>query len=232
MLLAENRELLDRFRKGEQKALKEVYVAYVDAVAKVIRFGFTFSSRGRSCRYRGAHSQFELEDRIHEVFLRAFTEKTRQQYDGVSSYTAYLRTIAKNLIIDDFRKKEHQMMDYSVEITDPEPSSAPQASVEPLEGAMQVSGQPEHDTENREILARVSEFQASLGERERKVFSLRFQEQLEHQQIAEQTGFSKSQIKTSEKRIRTLFFEYMQRHGYFQNYVQEQRGWLRKLRGY
>ena len=216
MLLVENRALLDRFRRGEPEALAEVFRAYATGVAKILRLGFDFASDGRQCRFHGVRTEFDLEDRLHDVFARAFAEKARLGYDGLTPYSTYLRTIAKNLIIDDFRKKERALTEYSIEVIE----SAPRR---------EEDGDPESDVSRRELAQLVASFEASLPEREQMIYRMRFREELEHRDIVAKTGLSESKVKTSEKRIRVAFFELMKRHGYFEGYVQDRGGWLRSL---
>ncbi len=218
MLLVENRELLDRFRRGEPEALGEVFRAYAESVGKTLRLGFDFQSGGRQCRFHGVRTEFDLEDRLHDVFARAFADKARLSYDGLTSYATYLRTIAKNLIIDDFRRRERALTDYSIELVE----SAPAPTTE-------SAGDPEKDASSQELGRLVAGFEASLSDRERTIYQLRFREELEHKEIVKKTGLSESQVKTSEKRIRQMFFEFMRQHGYFEGYQQDRRGWLRSL---
>ena len=77
MLLVENRGLLDRFRRGEPAALAEVFRSYAVGVARLLRLGFDFYSDGRQCRFHGVSTEFDLEDRLHDVFARAFAEQAR-----------------------------------------------------------------------------------------------------------------------------------------------------------
>ncbi|NJK90067.1 MAG: hypothetical protein HC923_12230 [Myxococcales bacterium] len=62
------------------------------------------------------------------------------------------------------------------------------------------------------------------------MFELRFEKELEHQDIADMTRLSPSKIKTTEQKIRTSFFRHMRKHGYFKGYIQERKGWLRIVR--
>jgi RNA polymerase sigma-70 factor, ECF subfamily len=218
MLLVENRRLLDRFRSGESAALTEVFRTYASGVARLLRMGFEFSSDGRHCRFHGVRTEFDLEDRLHDVFMRAFSEPARLAYDGINPYATYLRTIAKNLIIDDFRRKERALTEYSIELV--ESAAAPRSESE---------GDPEREASTTELAGLVASFETSLSERERTIYRLRFREELEHRDIVARTGISASQVKTSEKRIRMAFFEFMKRHGYFEGYRQDRKGWLRSL---
>jgi RNA polymerase sigma-70 factor (ECF subfamily) len=218
MLLVENRGLLDRFRRGEPAALAEVCRAYAAGVARLLRLGFDFQSDGRQCRFHGMSTEFDLEDRLHDVFTRAFSEQARLGYDGLTPYATYLRTIAKNLIIDDFRRKERALTEYSIELVE--------AAVAPRN---ESGGDPEREASTNELADLVARFEATLSERERTIYRLRFRDELEHRDIVERTGLSESKVKTSEKRIRVAFFEFMKRHGYFEGYRQDRKGWLRSL---
>jgi len=229
-MLEDDRAWLDAYRRGDREALERVYRAYAPQVATVLRRGFSFESAGRACRFHGVRSEFDFEDRLHDVFARAFTERARLSYDGLTPFVVYIRTIAKNLIIDDFRKKERVLVEYSVELPEPAHDPGEDAS-EPLLGHVATTGRPEYDRGQSEVVELVQRFKAGLAERERRVYELRFERTMEHQEIAQATGLSASKIKTSEERIRTRFFRFMRQNGYFKGYVQEQRGWLRALRG-
>lgn len=230
MMLEDDRELLDGYRRGDRAALERIYRAYAPEVAKVLRHGFTFQSGGRACRFNGIRSEFDLEDRLQEVFARAFGERARLGYDGLTPFSAYVRTIAKNLVIDDFRRKERVLVEYTVEVPERPDDTPAVGTQDPLLGQVEPTGRPELDQSHSEVASLVGRFKQGLDARERHVYELRFEQELEHDQIAAKTGLSASKIKTSEQRIRTSFFRYMQKHGYFRGYVQERRGWLRLLR--
>lgn len=222
--LEKDRALLDAFRRGEPRALTSVFEQYAPRVAKLLRHGFAFESGGRSCRYRGAHSQFDLEDRLHDVFVRAFSERARAGYDGLKPYDRYVAGIARNLIIDDFRKKQHALVDYQFldEVPATVDDSAGIAPTMPQDAEAAVA-----DEQLRNL---VSQFKDALDERERTVYDLRFDQGLQHKDIATKTGLSESKIKTSEQRIRKRFFVFMKKHGYFTGYKKSvSGGWLQTL---
>src|SRR5260370_40880082 len=108
-LLIERRELLDRFKKGERRALEDVYRHYVSDVAAFLQRGFTFNSAGRSLRFVGYAQPFDLDNALQETFTRAFKESARLGYDGLHAYKNYLLAIARNLVLDEFRHREVAM---------------------------------------------------------------------------------------------------------------------------
>jgi RNA polymerase sigma factor (sigma-70 family) len=230
MNLEDDRRALDGFRRGDRRVLEALYRTHAPDIARLLRFGFAFSSGGRDCRFHGVRSEFDLEDRLQEVFARAFSERARLGYDGLTPFGAYVRTIARNLVIDDFRRKEQVLVEYSIDRSEAEPEAPPRGASEPFLGQLATSGRPELDRNQAELLELVAAFKATLSRRERQVYELRFERELEHDQITTESGLSASKVKTSEQRIRTAFFRFMRRHGYFRGYVQERRGWLRPLR--
>lgn len=224
--LEEDRALLDGFRAGRPAALQEVYHRYGPDLARYLRHGFSFSSGGRACRYNGARSTFDLEDKLQDAFARAFSERARLGYDGISPYGQYLRTIARNLIIDDFRKKEHALVDYSFQDV-PEPAGTDAGAYDFVPRA---TPSPEQSAEQAQLQALVVRFIEGLSARERTIYQLRFEQRLEHKDITEQTGLSPARVKTSEERIRVRFFKFMRKNGYFVGYEQRKGGWLSALR--
>lgn len=230
MLLVGDRPLLEAFRRGESAALEKVYRAYVSELAVMLRSGFSFKSGGKSCRFRGCASSFDLEDRLSETFARAFSPGARMGYDGLSSYKNYLFTIARNLVIDDFRKKERAFTEFQVEEPIDDPFARNDMS-DALAGDVVPSGAPERDLESAELATLVGTFANGLEGREKLVYELRFKESLEHKDIMERTGLSASKVKTSEKHIRERFFSFLQEHGYLGGYEPAAGGWLRLARG-
>src|SRR5262245_56542135 len=108
-LLLEQRALLDRFRRGERLALEEVYRHYAPEVAAFLQRGFTFMSGGRHLRFAGYRQPFDLDNALQETFVRAFKESARLGYDGLNPYKSYLLAIARNLVLDELRRREVAM---------------------------------------------------------------------------------------------------------------------------
>lgn len=231
-MLHEDRRMLKAYRAGEPWALERIYRAHAPRVAQILRNGFVFESQGRRCRYQGTRSEFELEDRLHEVFLRAFGESARSHYDGLRPFETYLSTITRNLVIDDFRSRRQALEDaFSIEDEETLPQAERGAPDEPLLGVVESVGRPEDDRARAEIVAHVDDFRQSLRAREAEVYRLRYQEELDIEEVAQRTKLSVSQVRTSEQRIRVGFFRFMRRHGYFEGWRQQKRGWLARIRG-
>src|SRR5262245_54234460 len=101
-----NRDLLDRFRRGERAALSEVYERYVDDVATLARRGFTMEAQGH-VYVPGADIDGEHE-LVQDTFVKAFADAARQSFDGLRPYRPFLLRITKNLMIDRFRARRKQ----------------------------------------------------------------------------------------------------------------------------
>ena len=214
MSLETDRALLDGFRQGRKWALERVYEAYVDDVARFLRLGFVFESGGSTVRYNGAPSEFQLEDWVHDVFIRAFADSARAQYDGLRPYTPYLQRIARNLVIDELRRKEHQLRAHVAELPEPQVST---------DYAPDHPESPEKQLQQQQLMAHVRAYVESLPPREQEVYRLRFTDGLDQKDVAKRAGLSPSKVKTSEQRIRRGFFDYLRAHGWLEDKPADER---------
>jgi len=82
-------QLIEAFRKGEEKAFEEIVRRYQRQVANII--------------YLTLGSREEVDDLSQEVFVRVFRSLERFQFD--SSLYSWIYRIAVNLCIDEIRKK-------------------------------------------------------------------------------------------------------------------------------
>ena len=106
MELLSSSEGLEAFRRGDRQVLGEIYRHFVDDVEAMLRGGFTFTSQGQTVRFRGIREPFRLQEAIQETFIRAFRDSARRNYDGQRAFKPYLLTIARNRIIDRYRREK------------------------------------------------------------------------------------------------------------------------------
>jgi RNA polymerase sigma factor (sigma-70 family) len=227
-LLIERRELLERFRRGERRALEEVYRHYVSDVANFLSRGFSFTSRDRTLRFVGYTEPFDLDNAIQETFARAFKESARLGYDGLNSYKNYLLAIARNLVIDEFRNREVAMSPFVDQIASPDlsdripvaahdgeeaPAAGPRGAVRSPAG-----GSAEQDYLHDELSRLYAGFVERLDERDRTFFRARFEEQRTQVEAGEACGLSHMQARTLEKKLRERFLKYMHANGYLEAY--------------
>jgi len=184
------RALLQGFRAGERQALTTVYREHADDIARMLRRGFVFSSAGKKLRFVGYSSGFELHDALHETFRRAFEPRARDGYDGIRPYRPYLRTIARNIVLQTFRAREVVVLDEQ---------QVAQEHVHTLSGA---PANPEATLAKRQLQARVQGFLATLNPPDRQLLELRFVEGHSQRDVAKQLGLSRQRLRTREAKLR------------------------------
>jgi RNA polymerase sigma-70 factor (ECF subfamily) len=191
-IFADNRDLLDRFRRGDRKALEQVYYRYIEDVATLARRGFTIESSGHA--YVRGHDADGERELAQETFLKAFTEKARLAYDGVSPYRPYLLRITKNLMIDRYRAAQHA----TVRIDD-----AGLGDIDQLlsANAELVPGDPSGDLHWQQLRAATNEYVATLDAESRQLIALRFVDELSQDETAVRMKCSRRRVRTVEDRV-------------------------------
>jgi RNA polymerase sigma-70 factor (ECF subfamily) len=199
-IFKDNPKLLKAFRKGNDQALSQIYEYYVRDVAKLLRFGFSFSSQGQSCRFAGFQSAFDLNDALQETFLRAFSDTARLGYDGQRPYSAYLMQIARNHVINLFRHRE----------------DADDKVFEKIEaqGVQNLQTSQEDQLVSSELAQLYQQFIKELPEIEQQVLRQRFEKELARRKVCEQCGLSPMQLRTTEKHIKKKYLSFLIANGY------------------
>ena len=109
------------------------------AWAEVVR---QFSRRIYNLAYRFTSSHAGAEDLTQEVFIRVY--RSLNQYDAqLGDLSNWLMRLARNLIIDDYRKRQRTPTDSGEDLADheyhlPSVSDSPQRSLERQERRLQV----------------------------------------------------------------------------------------------
>jgi RNA polymerase sigma-70 factor (ECF subfamily) len=215
MIFSERRELLDGFRRGDKAALLEVYRYYVRDVSRFLTRGFSFESEGRACSFRGFQGGYEIEAALQEIFRRAFEERARLAYNGIDPYRPYLMRIARNAVINDLKSRQPILFRFRVGrpvILDEAPPGTDPDTITSAERS------PEELLESREVARLVVEFKASLDERGLGVFRCRFEDGLSAEAAGAKLKLTRSQVRTTETKVRSRFLEHMQRSGYLTSY--------------
>lgn len=94
-----NEDALEQFRSGSPAILDAIYRTYADLVTAAA----TATTR-RMSRRIGACSPL-IADFVQDVFEKAFQPAVRARVDGRQRYDLYLRTMARNVVIDHFRRR-------------------------------------------------------------------------------------------------------------------------------
>jgi RNA polymerase sigma factor (sigma-70 family) len=203
-IFADNRDLLDRFRRGDRKALEAVYYRYVDEVATLARRGFTMESSGH-VYVRGLDADGERE-LVQETFVKAFAEKARLAFDGVSPYRPYLLRITKNLMIDRYRGAQHATVELDgTGLGDIDQLLAANAEL--------AGGDEPEDLDWKQLRAATNEYVATLDDESRQLIALRFVEELSQDDTAVRMKCSRRRVRTVEDRIVAGLRKSLQKRG-------------------
>ncbi len=207
-----DRATLEAFRRGEQPALLVVYRAHVAEVVGFLQRGFSFQSGEKWCRFRGFRAGYEVEAAVQEVFRRAFEVSARLAYNGLDPFEPYLLRIARNLVINDLKAKQPILFRFrsGAVVLDPGyPDTENEVEPGPSQEAL---------LEAQEVWRLVNNFKGRLTPRERGVFEQRFEHQVTSEAAAQALGLSRSQVRTTESKLRAAFLAHMQSAGYFEGY--------------
>jgi RNA polymerase sigma factor (sigma-70 family) len=202
--LSEDQERLKRFRQGDRQTLHEVYTHYAPILGRFLVCGFSFTSQGRHVHFRGMSSPFDLDDLVQDTFMRVFAESARMSYDGVQPYIRYLKTTAKNLLIDSYRLQKRKSAVF-VEVSD-----------DIAEGQHQdcTAQDPELEAQESQLKKIYQDFKDSLDPRSQTVWLMRFEKKQTRQKTQEITGLSSMQLRTLEVKLKKKLLKKLKKSGY------------------
>lgn len=200
-LLETDRALLDAFRRGERDALGEVFERYVDDVTRTIRAGVVVEIDGKRTRVGKDLDEPTVEALVQDTFVRAFSPNARTAYDGLRPYGAYLATIARNLLIDEGRRRARGRK-----------FEARAVDVERL--ADDGDGAPDVVHEQSELTGIVDRFADALDEPDRSIFRLRYREEQSHRATATALSLSEIQVRRRDTKLRAALLSLLRASGY------------------
>lgn len=217
-----NPELLESYRKGEKSAFLALYKKYASPLRKFLQGGFSFSSQGRICRFRGVDAAMDVEAIVQETFARSFIITTRTNYDGTRPFQTYLFSIAKNLVL---RECHHRERLVNVEHLEDTPDTATNY---PFCSRDQNSLNPEIHVQNMQLKALTDGFINALNDEERQFFSFRFAKGNTQEGTAEKMATTRARIKLLEKNMRKRFLDMLRKNGYLIEHQLNPR-WKRRM---
>lgn len=186
-IFRENPELLRRFRAGDREALGEVYGAYAERVGQLIRRGCYLQTASGGLGGGLRVSAEDFLDVVQEVFAKAFSPAARLGYDGVRDFGPYLLMIARNVMIDELRRRGATL-----------PLSPEMFAVLPSHEASVEDRAPWEDAEK---LAVVERFISSLPPDLARAHRHRYVEGLTQEATALAMGISRQNLRTLEGRL-------------------------------
>jgi RNA polymerase sigma factor (sigma-70 family) len=213
--LAQDRALLEEFRQGDRRALARVYHHYAADVAKFLRSGFMYSSDGQPQRFSGYRSPFELEGAVQEVFSRAFTARARLAYDGLRPYAGFLYGIARNVALDELRKRARR----GEVIVEVETAERTAGGVDIASGGAALASEQRAEQLDQKRGRKLVEAFLALEclDRDRMLYALRYEEELSQEQAAKRASLTRIQLRRWETKFKTRLLRYLKR----QDYVRE-----------
>jgi RNA polymerase sigma-70 factor, ECF subfamily len=194
--LRENRELLRRFKAGSEEAFRVVYLNYINDIELFVSTGwFDPNTRTHTAGLKNMELRAEL---IQEVFLKAFSEKARSAYDGIRSYKTYLRTIAKNVIIDYVRKRSKDAISHICLELDNADTANDRLDIGELSVESDISEEMLHW--NR-CVDSTAEYVKTLDDTQKRFVALRFQEELSLLEAARRLNLTRGRARWLEKQL-------------------------------
>ena len=188
--LPEDRALLDAFRRGERDALTRVYRTYSPRV-------LTYLSRAARV------GPLDLDAAHQETFLRAFSERVRQAYDGLRPFEGFLLSIARSAAVDTLRAAGKLAR-----------SAVPLEDAPELQSLATEHASPEDSALEAEMRALVARFLARLSPDERRFADLRFVERQSQEQAGAALGLSRQEARTREARLKRALAEFLAAEGW------------------
>lgn len=170
-----NFDLVEAYRAGDPEALTKIYRQYVSNVSEYLA--------------RRAGRFADVADFVQEVFIRAFSDDTRAQFDGKRDYGPFLRVIARNVFIDWVRRSHREVIVES-EVLE---AALSESIVEPLaESSLGAK------TLQLEI---ATEYVNALEPELKSVYEARYLHVSSQQRAAEALGISRQTLRTREQKL-------------------------------
>ena len=220
MYLAKNPKLIEAFKKGDRKAMDDVYRHYAPGVTSFLRKGFSFRSATGNFYFKGIQDPSELKSAVQEVFRRAFEAKARNSYNGAYSFTNWVLAIARNMVINQFRNREIAFSEYISGSDERSHLTVMDDEVtEEFTGLLYGQPSPSQDTkmETTELKTLIDKFMGELDEHDRSLLVLRFAEGRGQEETAEAIGSTRMKVRTAESRLRSRLRAYLRHSGYIDN---------------
>ena len=178
------------FKQGDPAALSAVYQQHRAEVLRLVKFG---------CGGRRV-PQADREDVAQVVFLHLFSETARRAYDPSRPLGAYIRTIARNTVLDYWRRLFRRPTGCGIDAAE-----------------VQVEDPSARNCESYPDLCRLTAataafWQSQSPELQRFVY-LRYIEERSQRDMLEPTGWSRRQVRTLETLVRAELSAHLVAHG-------------------
>lgn len=185
----EDRNLIERCLKGDEKAFEALLTKYRGSVFSIC--------------LRMVRNRTTAEDIAQEVFIKVFSALGR--YDPTYPFPSWLNRITSNLCIDYLRREKERTVSLDQPIAGGDDDLLIQL---PADGA-----RPDRAAESREMMAILEEALTMLPEHYRIIVVLRHQEQLSYEEISDTLGIPLGTVKARIHRARNMIVEHFRKRG-------------------
>ena len=160
-------------------------------------------STGARLRLKSAD---DLDELVNEVFDRVFLRKHRLAFDGTLDFGPYLKVVARNVLVDYWRKRGR-------EVSFPDRDSSDTVSV--LGGAIVIAAQvdAEHGWLEPKAKAIALQYSQGLVSPLHEVFVALYDEGLTQEKAAAHLGISRKRLRTLRDRLREELRELLEQAG-------------------
>jgi len=170
-------DLLQAFWRGDRDGLTRVYRLHIRSVENRVRLVLL---------RMGLLTKADLADIVQDVFIHAFSEIARRQYDGRREYGPFLLTIARNVVVDWVRRRNREKVPADVLIDFVNDSESADSAASPYEDW---------------LLNLTDAYVTTLSLELRGVHQYRFALSLPQREAAAALGISRQVLRTLEKRL-------------------------------
>ncbi|RDW20071.1 RNA polymerase sigma factor [Oceanobacillus arenosus] len=173
----EDRELIRQILNNDYRAMEELHRRYVDRIFNYI--------------YHQTNDYHDAEELLQDVFFK--TAKRLHQFEGKSSFKTWIFKIARNVVIDYYRKNKDKRKNTTIE----------ENSIESLGEAASVEHTVLQNLHMMEVMRAIDK----LPEHYQMVLHLRFIEDFTLQETADAMGKTVLSVKAMQLRARRALSE-------------------------
>jgi RNA polymerase sigma factor (sigma-70 family) len=190
-IFKDNRKLLDDFRRGKASVFRIVYKHYIENMELFVANGWYNSENGNKVY---GIVDFEVQaELVQEIFMKAFSEKARMSYDGFRPYKIFLLGIARNVVVDYFRKQPRDMLTHaSVDVAT--------MNIE-TNADLDMIAAREHDLDWQRCIAATKDYVATLDAIHRRFVEFRFHDEMTLMEVARRLELSRGKARQLEKEL-------------------------------